>query len=225
MRNALLATTGLAWLALTGAAGAVTVTVTPGPQDPQYFASKAAGENNFMLDGITWTLTSGSAGTAKGTTPGISAAPLGMGASTTTGTTYMSVEGGGTETATWATPQTSLAIYWGSIDANIPGGASSGNMNSVAVTIDGYTLTAADLVALGALGEGDQNNPLDNQLVTITGLGAFTQVTFSSTGNAFEFSLGSGVPEPSTWAMMLVGFAALGFAGYWAQRKRVTATA
>ena len=92
-------------------------------------------------------------------------------------------------------------------------------MNSVAVTIDGYTLTAADLVALGALGEGDQNNPLDNQLVTITGLGAFTQVTFSSTGNAFEFSLGSGVPEPSTWAMMLVGFATLGFAGYWAQRS------
>jgi hypothetical protein len=147
-----------------------------------------------------------------------------MGANTTTGTTYMSVEGGGTETATWATPQTGLAIYWGSIDADIPGSASSGNMNSVAVTIDGYTLTAADLVALGALGRGDQNNPLDNQLVTIAGLGAFTQVTFSSTGNAFEFSLGSGVPEPSTWAMMLVGFAGLGFACYWAQRKRVTAT-
>ena len=148
-----------------------------------------------------------------------------MGANTTTGTTYMSVEGGGTETATWATPQTGLAIYWGSIDADIPGSASSGNMNSVAVTIDGYTLTAADLVARGALGRGDQNNPLDNQLVTITGLGAFTQVTFSSTGNAFEFSLGSGVPEPSTWAMMLVGFTGFGFAGFWAQRKRVAVTA
>jgi hypothetical protein len=225
MRIALLATAGLAWVALTGAAGAVTVTLSPGPQDPQYFASKAAGENNFALDGITWTLTSGVAATAKGTAPGVSAAPLGMGANTTTGTTYMSVEGGGTETATWATPQTGLAIYWGSIDADIPGSASSGNMNSVAVTIDGYTLTAADLVALGALGRGDQTNPLDNQLVTITGLGTFTQVTFSSTGNAFEFSLGSGVPEPSTWVMMLVAFAGLGFAGFWAQRKRVTATA
>jgi hypothetical protein len=128
----------------------VTVTLTAGPQDPQYFASKAAGENNFALDGITWTLTSGAAATAKGTAPGVSAAPLGMGANTTTGTTYMSVEGGGAETATWATPQTGLAIYWGSIDADIPGSASSGNMNSVAVTIDGYTLTAADLVALGA---------------------------------------------------------------------------
>jgi PEP-CTERM motif len=225
MRKTLFATTGLAWLALTGAAGAVTVTLTPGPQDPQYFASEAAGENNFTLDGITWTLTSGSAATAKGTTPGISAAPLGMGTSTTTGTTYMVVEGGGAETATWATPQTSLSIYWGSIDANMPGTASSGNVNSVAITIDGYTLTGSDLVTLGALGRGDQGNPLDNQLVTITGLGAFTQVTFSSTGNAFEFSLGSGVPEPSTWAMMLVGFAGLCFAGYRTRQRSAAAAA
>jgi hypothetical protein len=29
----------------------------------------------------------------------------------------------------------------------------------------------------------------------------------------------STVPEPSTWAMMLTGFAGLGFAGYWASRK------
>jgi hypothetical protein len=27
------------------------------------------------------------------------------------------------------------------------------------------------------------------------------------------------VPEPSTWAMMLIGFATLGFAGYRAKRK------
>jgi hypothetical protein len=232
MRKALLATGGLAWLALTGAAGAVTVTLTPGPQDPQYFASETAGQNNFTLGGVTWTLLSGSAATAKGTTPGVSAAPLGMGASTTTGTTYMSIEGGGTETATWATPQTSLAIYWGSIDADIctPGSQSCGNMNSVAVTIDGYTLTAADLVTLGAMGMGDQTNPLDNELVTISGLGAFTQVTFTSTRNAFEFSLVPGgvgvntsVPEPSTWAMMLVGFAGLGFAGHRATRKTAPA--
>ena len=38
------------------------------------------------------------------------------GRATTTGTTYMAVEGGGTEMATLATPQTSLNIYWGSID-------------------------------------------------------------------------------------------------------------
>jgi hypothetical protein len=50
-------------------------------------------------------------------------------------------------------------------------------------------------------------------LVTITGLGAFQTVTFSSTGNAFEFALAS-VPEPSTWAMMALGFAGLGYAAF-----------
>jgi hypothetical protein len=29
-----------------------------------------------------------------------------------------------------------------------------------------------------------------------------------------NFTLVAGVPEPSTWAMMLIGFAGLGFLGY-----------
>ena len=99
--------------------------------------------------------------------PSVYAAPLGMGTSQTTGTTYMAVEGGGTEMATWDTAQTSLSIYWGSIDGTPQ------NMNSFAVTVDGYTLTGADLVMLGASGNGSQTDPQANQLVTITGLGAF----------------------------------------------------
>lgn len=211
MRKTLLMATGLAWLALTGAAGAVTVTLAEGPADPQYFASKAAGQNNFTLGDITWTLVSGSAGTAKGTTPNVSAAPLGMGTDPTTGTTYFSVEANSTELATWATEQTSLSIYWGSIDGDAGG---NNNLNTLAITVDGYTLTGADLVTLGALGTGNQTAPADNQWVTITGLADFTQVKFSTTQNAFEFSLGSGVPEPSTWAMMGLGFAALGYAAF-----------
>jgi PEP-CTERM motif len=212
MRKTLLLTTGLAWLAFSGAASAaVNVTLHEGPSDPQYFAPEAAGQNDFTLGDITWTLVSGSAATAKGTTLNVSAAPLGMGTGPD-GTTYMSVEGGGVESATWATPQTSLSIYWGSIDGN-------SNLNSLAVTVDGYTLTGADLITLGALGAGDQTSPADNQWVTIAGLGAFTQVSFSSTSNAFEFSLGSGVPEPSTWAMMGLGFAGLGLMGWRESRK------
>ena len=218
MRKSLLLTTGLAWLALSGAASAaVSVTLHEGPSDPQYFASEAAGQNNFTLGDITWTLASGSAATAKGTTSGVSAAPLGMGTGPD-GTTYMSVEGGGVELATWATPQTSLDIYWGSIDGN-------SNLNTLAITIDGYTLTGANLIALGALGAGNQSAPADNQWVRITGLGEFTQVAFSSTANAFEFSLGSPVPEPSTWAMMGLGFAGLGFMGWRGSRKTAALTA
>lgn len=216
MPKTLLMTTGLAWLALTGAAGAVvTVTLTPGPMDPQYFAGEAAGQNGFSIDGITWSLVSGVAETEKGSLADVYAAPLGMGTDPVTGTTYMSVEGGGTEMATWNTRQTSLSLYWGSIDG------SASNMNSFAVSVDGYTLTGADLVALGASGDGSQTDPQANQLVTITGLGAFTTATFSSTANAFEFSLippsvtlTGGTPEPSTWAMMMVGFAGLGYAAF-----------
>jgi hypothetical protein len=50
-------------------------------------------------------------------------------------------------------------------------------------------------------------------LIRITGLDPFTTATFSSTGNAFEFTLAT-VPEPSTWAMMVIGFAGLGYAAF-----------
>src|ERR1700722_17773472 len=210
MRKTLLMTTGLAWLALTAAVSAApVVTLTPGPDDPLYFEPEAAGQDDFTLGGITWNDVSGTADTEKGSLTDIYAAPLGMGTSQTTGTTYMAVEGGGSEMVTFATPQTSLAIYWGSIDGTAQ------NLNSFAITIDSYTLTGADLVSMfGASGTGSQTDPQANQLVTITGLGPFTTATFSSTANAFEFSIGAGVPEASTWAMMGLGFAGLGYAAF-----------
>jgi len=140
---------------------------------------------------------------------GVYAAPEGMGASTTTGTTYMAVEGGGTEKVTFATPQTSLSLYWGSIDGN------GGNLNSISISMGAYTLTGMQLAMMGADGNGNQGSPLGNELVTITGLAPFTTASFSSTANAFEFSLGTtGAPEPSTWAMMVIGFAGLGYAAF-----------
>jgi hypothetical protein len=42
----------------------------------------------------------------------------------------------------------------------------------------------------------------------------YTLVADGSGGFGFDLAIGGGVPEPSTWAMMLVGFAGLGFAGY-----------
>jgi hypothetical protein len=33
------------------------------------------------------------------------------------------------------------------------------------------------------------------------------------------------VPEPSTWALMALGFAGLGFAGYWSRRRSVSIAA
>jgi hypothetical protein len=229
MRKALLLTTGLAWLTLTGSAYAFTVTLTPGPMDPQYFEPEAAGQNGFTLDGITWTLGTGTAHTDKGTTANVDAAPLGMGTSTTTGTTYMGVQGGSSEIATWATPQTSLRIYWGSIDGDVCGDASQScnNLNSVSIQLGTTILTGAELIGMGTpavKGEGNQSQPFDNQLVTISGLSPFTTVKFATTGNAFEFSIAA-IPEPSTWAMMVLGFAGLGYAAFRQNSKSRAAVA
>ena len=39
-------------------------------------------------------------------------------------------------------------------------------------------------------------------------------LTASDPGAGFGFTYNVAVPEPSTWAMMLLGFAGLGYAGY-----------
>jgi PEP-CTERM motif len=204
MRKTLLVTTGLAWLALAGAASAATVTLTPeSALSPNYFVGQSVGSNTFSVGTDKWSLLSGSAGIAVGTTPGISADPLGD------TLPYMAVEGGSTEQVVFGTARTSISLYWGSIDGN-----QGGNENLNTLTLGSFTLTGADLVALGASGRGDEGSPAGNELVTITGLAPFTTATFSSTRNAFEFALGTPVPEPATWAMMALGFAGLGYAAF-----------
>lgn len=49
------------------------------------------------------------------------------------------------------------------------------------------------------------------------GLDGFVPSTVSGTilaGEEESFTFGSAIPEPSTWAMMLLGFSGLGFVGY-----------
>jgi hypothetical protein len=48
----------------------------------------------------------------------------------------------------------------------------------------------------------------------------YTLVADGSGGFGFDFAIGGAVPEPSTWAMMLVGFAGLGFAGCRSTRRQ-----
>jgi len=42
----------------------------------------------------------------------------------------------------------------------------------------------------------------------------YNLVADGSGGFGFDFAIGGAVPEPSTWAMMLIGFGGLGYAGY-----------
>ena len=62
---------------------------------------------------------------------------------------------------------------------------------------------------LGVLGAGNQTVDV-SYLLTASGVGD---------GFGFDFRVGGPVPEPSTWAMMLLGFAGLAYAGYRQARK------
>jgi hypothetical protein len=61
----------------------------------------------------------------------------------------------------------------------------------------------------------------DNQPNTTSGSGFGPAQTFSN----FSVTGTTAVPEPTTWAMMLLGFAGLGFSGYRASRKRLSVAA
>ncbi len=54
-----------------------------------------------------------------------------------------------------------------------------------------------------------------NRYFVISGFD-FNKAVFSSNGNSFEFDnvAVGGVPEPSTWMMLMLGFGGLGYAGY-----------
>jgi hypothetical protein len=59
-------------------------------------------------------------------------------------------------------------------------------------------------------------------------LGPRIDLTLSVTNGSGAFAIGGGtagsvVPEPSTWGMMLLGFAGLGFVGFRASRRTAAA--
>nr|WP_084777368.1 PEP-CTERM sorting domain-containing protein [Bradyrhizobium sp.] len=97
-----------------------------------------------------------------------------------------------------------LYVVWGSPNGD----------NKITLS-NGSTMTLADFPNV---------NQKDNPAGYLFGLnlaGAST-ITFGTTETAFEFAFTSPVPEASTWAMMMLGFAGLGFMAY---RRRNQASA
>lgn len=112
---------------------------------------------------------------------------------------------------------TSFLIHWGSIDALFPGG-----YDNVLKLSNGNMVTGTDLVTLGfAVGDGSQANPLNNRWFLISDTQPFTSFTAFSDLNSFEFDMA--VPEPATWAMMILGFGLVGFAARRRERLALAA--
>ncbi len=125
---------------------------------------------------------------------------------------YFSTGGPGTITITFKTPQTSLALLWGSIDT----------FNSVALD-DGFTVTGKQIqeAALGFTTDGYQGVG-GSAYVLINATHSFTTATFTSGTPSFEFAGVAGgstiplnpTPEPSEMVLMgtigiAIGFVAL----------------
>jgi hypothetical protein len=114
-----------------------------------------------------------------------------------------------------------LAIVWGS-----PNDGRAGHDNNVSF----YTGLGGTGSLIGAVTASDLYNNFSVNNTTDPGyiIGfqvpqAYQSVVFATGPSAFEFAVTAGVPELSTWGMMLAGFAGLGFAGYRRnQRERLS---
>ncbi len=113
-----------------------------------------------------------------------------------------------------------VSVYIGSLD----------DYNTISfftgLSVPYSSFTGQDLANMTtAMVGGSQQSSDSNGMFTFNFASAVDSIKFSSSQNAFEVaSVSGGVPEASTWAMLLSGFAFLGFAGY-RRKAKVTSLA
>lgn len=158
------------------------------------------------LNGFTVT---GEGGVRTGDASGVYAQPAGSSGNYFT-TSY---DGSGypTATSTFTSSQvySSFSLLWGSIDA----------YNTINFFLNGVNVGSFSGATAGIIGApapfGNQESGASNRYVSFTGL--YDTVSFGSTQAAFEvdnLTFAGAVPEPATWAMMMLGFAGVGFMAY-----------
>jgi hypothetical protein len=117
---------------------------------------------------------------------------------------YETVLGGQSATFTSVSPLKSFSFFLGSPDS----------YNTVELLgAGGYDWTLHGDAIWGGVPPGNGDQSLGLRVRYDFGSNPVDKIIFSSSSNSFEFdtlAASVGVPEPATWAMMLVGFGALG---------------
>jgi hypothetical protein len=134
------------------------------------------------------------------------------------GTAYLSVLGGGSATYAFSGDVSAFEFDWGSVDS----------YNTLTINSTGADPIVVPGLSFANAANGDQVSAGTNGLFRVVGTEGehFNSVTFSSSSNSFEvdnLAVG-GVPEPASWALMIVGFGGAG-AVLRGQRRRQAATA
>ena len=125
------------------------------------------------------------------------------------GSRYLAVLGGGTATLASTVGYSGVSLFLGSLDS----------FNTIDVLSVGGALLGSFTGSLLALtgAHGSQTLPASNARVTfanVAGEAAIGGLRLSSGQNALEadnVAFTNAVPEPATWAMMLIGFGAVGY--------------
>jgi hypothetical protein len=202
MRKTLAALTILASFGALAPANAVVVitstqpgVLTSGGPEVTFGTLSVGAHPSGVLPGSTGSF-SGTGTVRNGTTPAF-AMPAGD------TTNYLAIEAGQSETISFGTVQNFFGFLLGSADTFNSFVFKLGNV------VEG-TFTGANLLSPG---NGDQFSPLTNGYVRFSG--AFDSVILRSSENSLEIdNISSAVPEPATWAMMVLGFFGVGFMAY-----------
>jgi hypothetical protein len=135
-------------------------------------------------------------GVFNGSQSGITAAPPGD------GTDYASVLGpNGVATLTVTNPLSGISFFMGSPD----------QYNSITFYTAGHVLAGSfdGSSFTGPPANGDQS--LGERISFNFNGAAVNEIQFTSTQNSFEFDrVGLAIPEPTTWALMILGFGGIG---------------
>jgi len=201
--RALMASAALAAaVAFAAPASALTITVSPtnAPLPPGQMMIDDF--DNAIAAGFTFTQNANAyvRSGALGVDDGVSAPPPGD------TTNYETVLANGLATLTTSNLLTTFSFYLGSPDS----------YNTIRFYgLGGYQQTLSGAAILGAAVAADGDQSVGRRVTYDFGAERVNKIEFVSTGNSFEFdslagTIQAAVPEPSTWAMMILGFGGIG---------------